>query len=566
MISWIQRTFQQHFKWLFLALLTLVVISFVFVTNASRGLGSGNDRHLPPRPFFGLDLSQAEDQRRLGSDAQLSVYLRFKPQREIPESQLQNYALSRHAALHLADQIGLPEPTDSELVAHIQTLAAFHGPEGKFDPKLYADFGDSLKTNPRLSEADATRVIAEDARIAAYEKLLGGPGYVLPSDVTEILAKRDTTWTLAIASIDASAFAPAIDTSDAALQKWFDSNVRRYEIPARVSVAALEVPAAKFAGSVTLTEAEVRAAYDANPSRYPAPPTAKDAKPDPATGKDTNADAAFLAARPLVEAELRKQRADQAALAAASDLAVQLFEQNVKPEALADFAAKQPGLTVSELGPIGGGAIPASLGGNSASAKIAPELLRLAADRPYSNPVPTPAGAAILVWRENIPARTPTLAEVHDTALADYKAAEKRRLFNEAGRKLQADVASAVATGKPFAETVTAAATAAGLKATVKTPAPFNLSGQFPQDMDYSALQALQSLSKGKISDFLPSGDAAGTLVYAIDEKTPVIDPASPAYVEMRTRLASNLAQSNAQAMIAAAVEAELAKSAPATE
>ena len=292
MISWIQRTFQQHFKWLFLALLVIVVISFVFVTNASQGLGRGDDRKLPPRPFFGIDLSQAEDARQLGSDGQLSIYLRFKPQREIPDSQVQNYALSRHAALHLADQIGLPEPTEADLVAHIQTLAAFHGPDGKFDPKLYASFADDLKKNPRgFTEADASRVIAEDARVAAYEKLLGGPGYVLPSDVSEILTKRDTTWTLAVASIDASAFAPAIDTSDAALQAWFDSNVRRYEVPARVSVAALEVPAAKFAGSVVLTEAEIRAAYDANPSRYPTPP-AQETKPDPVTGKATSTDAA----------------------------------------------------------------------------------------------------------------------------------------------------------------------------------------------------------------------------------------------------------------------------------
>ena len=566
MISWIQRNFQQHFKWLFLAVLIVVIVSFVGVTNASRGLSRGDERHIPPKPFFGLDLSKADDQRRLGSDAQLSIYLRFKPQREVPESQASQYALSRHAALHLADQIGLPEPGEKELIAHIQTLAAFAGPDGKFDPKRYTEFSDSLKTNPRLNEADASRVIAEDARIAAYEKLLGGPGYVLPSDVSEILAKRDTTWTLAVASIDASAFAPAIETSDATLQTWFDSNVRRYEIPARVSVASLGLPSSKFAGTIALTEAEIRAAYDANPSRYPTPPAAKDAKPDPITGKDTNADAAFLAARPLVEAELRKQRADQAALAAASDLAVQLLEQNVKPADLSAFVAQHPELTLTEVGPVGTGSIPPALGGNSASAKIAPEVQRLAADRPYSNPVPTPAGAAILVWRENIAARTPTLAEVHDTVLADYKAAEKHRLFNEAGRKLQTDVAAAVAAGKPFADAVTAAATAAGLKATVKTPAPFTLSGQFPQDMDYSALQALQTLAKGKVSNFLPSGDTAGTLVYAIDQKVPPVDTTAPAYVEMRTRLASNLAQSNAQSIIAAAVEAELAKSAPSSD
>jgi peptidyl-prolyl cis-trans isomerase D len=39
MISWIQRNLQQHFKIIFAVLLDLIIVSFVFVTNASSGLG-----------------------------------------------------------------------------------------------------------------------------------------------------------------------------------------------------------------------------------------------------------------------------------------------------------------------------------------------------------------------------------------------------------------------------------------------------------------------------------------------------------------------------------------------
>ncbi len=569
MISWIQSSFHRHFKWLFFLLLGVVIISFVFITNASSGLGQPGERKLPPRPFLGLDLSKAEDQRQLGTDARLSIDLRFKPQGDISEAQLSQYALQRHASLHLAGQLGLPAPTDEALVAHIRTLRAFANPDGQFDHKLYSDFIDSLKTNPRLTEGEVSRVISEDAIVVAYEKLLAGPGYVLPSDVVDMLAQRDTTWTLAIATVDASGFAPRIDTADTALQTWFDANTRAYEIASRVSVAALVVPATKFADGIILADSAIRAAYDANPSRYPAPtpvpPAALVLKLDPETGKDLNADDAYLAVRPLVEADLRKQRSEQAALAAASDLAVQLLEQNVEPDALAPFVAKHPGVTLLEVGPIGPGAIPASLGGNTVSAQIIPETLRLTSERPYSNPVPTPDGAALLVWRETIPARTPPFAEVRDQVLSDYQAAEKRRLFNEAGRTLQTATATAVAAGRPFADSVTTAATAAGLKAAVKTPTPFSMSGQFPQDMDYTALQALQTLSKGKVSDFLPSGETSGVLVYAIDQQRPAADPASPAYIEMRDRLAQNLGRSNAQSLISSLVEAELTKTAPGT-
>ena len=564
MISWIQRTFQQHFKWLFLALLVVVIISFVFVTNTSQGLGGAGDRKLPSRVFFDLDLSRPEDQRQLGADAQLSIYLRFNPQREVPEAQLSQYALTRHASLHLAEKLHLPTPTSDELVAHIRTLRAFADPQGEFDAKRYTDFIDSLKTNPRTTEADVSRVISDDVRVATLEKLLAGPGYVLPSDVSDLLAKRDTTWTLALATIDGSAHAPMIDTSDAALEKWFETNTRRYEIPERVSVAALQVSAAPYLAGVKLTDAQIRAAYDENPSAYPAPAGAPAIQLDPATGKDLAADASFAAVRATVEADLRKKQADQSALATASDLAVQLLERGVKPADLAAFTAQHPGTTLAEIGPIVPGTLPAGLGGNTASAVVMPEVERLSADRPFSNPIPTPDGAALLVWRETVAARTPAFAEVKTQVLADYQAAEKRRLFNEAGRNLQSTVAAALPSGKPFADAVTTAATAAGLKVTLKTPKPFNLSGSFPEDLDYTALQTLQTLSKGKVSDFMPTGEAAGLLVYAIDQQLPAVDPSSEAFKEMRTRLAENLAQSNAQSLLGGLVEDELAKSAPA--
>lgn len=568
MISWIQRTFQQHFKWLFLALLVVVIISFVFITNASSGLGSGANQKLPDRPFFGINLAKPEDVKALFQDAQLSLHLSRPAFREEPsQAELEQHALERHAALHLSDKLNLPAPTpDSpEFAAFIQSLGRFAGPDGKFDPKAYAAFIDSLKTNPRLTEGDVARVLLDDVRVDAYKKLLGGPGYVLASDLAEQIAQRDTRWTLAIASIDGKAFAPRIDTSDTTVSAWFETNSRRYEISPRVSVAAIKVPATRFADSVSATEAEVRAAYEANPSRYPvpAPLKAPEVKIDPATGKDQNADASFALVRGLVEADVRKQKAEKAALVVADDLAVKLLEQRVAPDKLPAFVASQ-NLALEEIGPVGDNSVPASLGGSS-SRQISEEALRLSADRPYSNPLPVAGGAAILVWRETIPARVPAFAEVRDKAIADYQAAEKRRLFNEAGRKLREDVAAALASGKAFADTVKSAGEAAGLKVEIKTPAPFALT-QPPQDLDYSAYQALATLKQGEVSEFMQSGENTATLIHAAKKEAPAFDPASPAVAEVKSQMAPFLSQRNARAILAAAIEAELAKSAPVTE
>ncbi len=562
MISWIPRVFQQHFKWLFFLLLAFVIVSFVFVTEYSSRLGQRTQR-LPDRPFFGINLSKPDELRALAQDAQLSLYLRQSPFSPEPtQADIEQHALNRRAALHFANQLGIaaPTPDSPQVIAFIQTLGRFSGPDGRFDPKAYASFLDSLRTNPRVTESDFGRVILEDVRAEAYERLLAGPGYVLPSDLAEQLARRDTRWTLAVAAIDGSAFAPRIDVSDTAVAAWFEQNGRRYEIGPRTVVAAIKFPAARFAETITLTEAQIRAAYDANPARFPAPPAA--------TGEirldSPDADSAFAAVRPQVEAELRRQRAERAALSAASDLTVRLLEQGVTAERLPDFLAAQ-NLALVEVGAVGQGSAPAALGGDAAASRLAPEVARLAPERPYSNPIAIPGGAAVLVWREAQPPRIPELAEVRERVLADYQAAERRRLVTEAGRAFRASVAGSLSAGKAFADAVTEAARATGLQANVKKPAPFTLMDP-PQDVDFSALRALEGLEQGELSEFLPSRGESGVLVQALAREVPPFDPASPEAAEVKAQMAPILATRNAQSMLAALVEAELARSAPAFE
>lgn len=57
-----------------------------------------------------------------------------------------------------------------------------------------------------------------------------------------------------------------------------------------------------------------------------------------------------------------------------------------------------------------------------------------------------------------------------------------------------------------------------------------------------------------------------GLIIYAADKKLPALDTASPKFIETRDRLAAFTASRNGGAVLSALVEAELAKSAPATE
>ena len=90
MISWIQRTFQRHFRVVFAALLGITIISFIVTIGATPGIGRG-DHVLVSREFFGHNLASRGESQQLNSDAALSVELEAG-YTGMDEQQIQKYA------------------------------------------------------------------------------------------------------------------------------------------------------------------------------------------------------------------------------------------------------------------------------------------------------------------------------------------------------------------------------------------------------------------------------------------------------------------------------------------
>ncbi|AHF89672.1 hypothetical protein OPIT5_04950 [Opitutaceae bacterium TAV5] len=557
MISWIQNTFQKHFKWLFLLLLVVVIIGFVFVTGATSSLfggGHGNPKAVR-REFFGVNLNSREG-ATVFSDARLSITLNYG---EIPiqDEQLQPFALGRYTAIALADSIKLPPPTEKEIVDHIRGLAFFRNAQGLFDNKRYTDFRDQLRTNPRISEADVDRVIIDDIRVDKVQKLLAGPGYTLPADVIEQLRQADTRWTLDVASLDYASFNPAIKVDEAVIKKYFDDNALRYEIPAKVSVRYLDFPAAAWLPQVTVTDDEARDYYHANAWRFPKPETKAPALLQPQTPETADAEADFAAVKPQVIEALRQQKARTLAAKAASDVSLALFGK-VRLDALPAFIESNK-LTVKTVPPLDEQTIPAELGG---SPSVMDEARKLSADQPYSDAITTPGGAAVLVWQENIPSRQPAFAEVRERVTADWQATEKRRLFNAAGVTVRAAIEAGLKSGKSFTDAVTAAAQAAHLTAKVDTWKDFTRVSP-PQGIPGAALQPLASLDKGQVSEMTMSAEQKGILVHVAGKVLPEAAASSPRYAELQKEIAAFNAGRSGGEQLNAVMEAEYSRMAP---
>ncbi len=553
MISWIQRTFQHHFRTVFGVLLAVTIISFIVTIGAGPGIGRG-DRRDVKRDFFGYNLASQEDMGQVMGDASLSIELQVGYS-DVDQEQIKTYALDRVAALKLADQWAIPAATSTEITDMIKGLRIFAGADGQFDATRYNSFRDSLKVNSQTSEADIARVIGDQVRVQKVQQLLDGPGYVLPADVRRQLLRTDTSWTIATATIDYAAFAPAISPADAALQAYYKDNAAKYQITPRILASYVDFPATDFIGAVKVTEADVRSYYDANTARFPAPAAKDAAKPgQPAAMPKTPDPAAdFAAVRTVVEAALKVDRARDLAAKAASDVAFALYEGKVSAGLAMDsfFASRK--LAIKPLAPFSQEAGPAELGGSS---DIADAVAKLDAQHAFSEAVATNSGAAIIVWKGSVPARQPALAEVRDKVRADYIETEKRKRFVELGRTLRDLIESRMKAGDTFAKAAAAAQASQGVKIEAKTLPAFTL-GTRPQDLGQSVAGALEHLEKGQVSDMVADGDK-GTIVAALDKKTPDLSETSPRFGEMRDMIASFTARQGASSYLSEIVAQEL--------
>lgn len=542
MISWIQRTFQHHFRLIFAVLLIGMVIPFIFTIGSTPGIGRA-ERTSATRDYFGHNIASQQEATALVSDARMSAELQYGAA-NVSQEQINYYMYQRVASQHLADQLHLPQPSPAEITEFIKRLRIFAGADGQFDVTRYDAFRNSLKAGAGTTEADIARVISDDARMNKLGRLLAGPGYVMPADVKEVLSKGDTLWTISTATTDYASFDPGLRLTDAEVSKFYTENSFRYTVPPSVQVDYVRFPAAMFLSQASPTEAQVRDFYDSNPGKFPRPAAPKGSvvKPDPA--------ADYAAVQPQVRQALIAELAKGDAVKAASDFAYGLYDGKVTRASLDSFLASRK-LTLESAAPFTSEAGPAELGH---SKEIANAAFELNADKFYSEGIASPEGAVVLFWRQSIPSHQPAMADILDKVRSDATDNQRRIRFVEFGRSLKSGIEGRLRAGESFER---AAAEAAGdVKVTVKAYPPFTLREQ-PHDVDQAVYQALDTLSKGTLSDMQATADK-GVLVYASDKKAPVVDDANPRYAQVKGQLAASFAQADETSITREVVEQEL--------
>ncbi|CAA6680137.1 MULTISPECIES: peptidyl-prolyl cis-trans isomerase [unclassified Lentimonas] len=508
MISWIQNHLIRHGRWIFLTLLTVIIVAFVFTIGNTPGCTTDQSAY-QEQNFYGYDLNSPREMGIISEKVSLSAILNTgRPIQN--EQQFQSQVTSRIALLHLAEEIGVPAPSQKALESYIRTKAAFRGPDGQFSRDAYTSFVDNIESNPRMPQGLFVVVLEEDYRIDQIGKSLAGPGYLLPSEALAQTQRNETTLKLATAEISYADFTPEVAPTEEALTAYYTANTSRYEIPERIQASYVTFPASKYLDQVVeAEESALREHFIANRARFVAEYEATQPKVDADTEKPL---VTFENVREAVVSDLAAEAAMRIANEAAQAFAYTLYRDNIEQDSAAfNKLLNESSLSLAEIAPYTAeGAARRALPQDMLESAFA-----LSKNRYFSDAYELDNGYGVLFLNGRIAPEIPAYETVVAVVTADYKAEEKRRLFNENGERLETELKAKVAEGTSFVE----AAEALGLKAQANEA--FKV-GEAPRTFNPSALQKAQSMEAGEISPMLTSGPT-GTFVYVEEKIVPEI-------------------------------------------
>ncbi|MGK0309542.1 MAG: peptidyl-prolyl cis-trans isomerase D [Lentimonas sp.] len=509
MISWIQNHLIRHGRWIFITLLAIIIIAFVFTIGNTPGCTtnqSGYEKNL----FYGYDLNSSHEMEDLAEKVSLSAVL--STGRPIQSQQQFESALtSRIALLYLADEMKIPAPSENSLARDIQSKAVFRGPDGQFSRDAYTRFVDNIESNPRMRQDLIVVVLKEDYRIGQVEKVLSGPGYFLTSEALSQVRLNETTLKLTTAEISYSEFDPEIKLNEDELIQFYTNNIKRYEIPERIRASYVKFPADKYVDQLgTFSEEELREHFITNRARFvaadqAAQPTAGNTDPKEAPSPAVT----FEDVRSEVAADLTTNTVQKLTNKAAQNFALTLYRNDIiqnSPEF--QELLNENDLKIIEIPPY----TAKETSSRGLPAKMLESAFALNEKRYFSDAYQTEGGFGVLIFSgKRMPPETPAYTTVTEAVKVDYSAEEKRRLFNDEGKRLESELSARLDAGTKFIK----AAKELGLNVT--TNEAFKAS-EAPREINRAALQRAQNMKEGEISPMITSGDS-GIFIY-IEEKT----------------------------------------------
>ena len=493
-------------KWLWGAFAVTISIFFAFdflftgrddEGRSSGGAGMLGDRDVSAKEFQAL----VNDVRGYGNQRN----------RDLSDTEVNRRAWEELAALDVAKGLHLTA-TDDEVRDTISHDPSFRGEGGTFNMRLYEAVLRNNGLTPEIFEAYLKRRIT---LMKLSRSVLGTAAWVSPMELDGAVNDVTDKYTVRIASF-ADRDGGKVQLSDAELEDYYKENTNSIAIPDCITVKYVKYPAddAKRLAQFKVTEDEMRDHYDATSSRFETQTT---------NGVITKK---FEEVKGIIEKELQVIASVEAYR---TNLLFRAFPNDAqsstaKVDRLEKIAAEDKmKVNVSPLfSPSGAGYVagfmsrpeafaPGVAGFAAAAAELDPE----SEDLRYG--VVAGSNVVYLIERNSfVKAHVPPFSEAKSIIRPRALSAARAKAFKAAVEKQRALAAAAVAKGQPFdAKALAAQSVTTSITFTVSS-----LQRDSFADSRYVA-SAVMKLSKGQISEFIPTANPTRGLLVYVENRVP---------------------------------------------
>lgn len=505
-------TIRRHQKWLWIAISTVTIISFVAFfspqqtqqggwTSTGDNVGSINGRPVTREEY--ANAYRESELRYLFSYGNWPGDDSMSRQSGMLEGETRN----RIFLLEKIDQLDIEvsEPAIARWIAD-----SFRDrTDNSFRKDSYDQFIKSTLAGRGLTQSDFERFARHEVAIQHLVALAGTAGkLVTPQEAERLLRHEKEEAEAAAVFVSSSNYLAQVTVDPAAVAAYYTNQQAVYRVPEKIQVSFV-----KFATSNYWAEADQELAKNTNLNQYVEAVLA-----ERGTNTFTDASGAPLlpdAARQQIRNDIRNTVAMEEARKKAVEFANELFELGNQPNALESLAAAK-GLVSEVTEPFTQYQPPQNLNVPPAFTQLA---ARLTMEEPFGEQVIEGEDAAyIIALKQKIPSEIPPLDSIRDRVTQDYLQSKALELAHAAGSKLHNAITNAIAQGKTFE-----AAAAESNVSPVLLP-PFSrktttLPG-IPNSIDTSrVINTAFSLTPGNVSDWTPT--RSGGFVVHVKGVTP---------------------------------------------
>jgi hypothetical protein len=500
-------TIRKHQTWLWAVIITITIISFViFFGPQSRFNTSGRETSV----YYGSINGQPVNKERY-DQARKEVFLRYFFQNNGTwpgeEAKKTGWDETRETYTRLLlvqkqEQLGIH--VSSEMIAQFaQNILRSRERNGINSPE---DFVKKLLEPNGFGMEDLERFLRHELGIQEMASVIGLSGkLVTPEEIKSLYVREHQEVATEGLLFSASNYLARVQATPEAISEFWSNRMALYRIPERVQVSYVKFDLTNFVAEadqqmakMTNLEDRIEAVYQQRGTNY-----YKEAKsPEDAKAK--------------IRGEARKEFMATAARARANAFATELFNRELRPESLATLATES-NLTVRVSAPFDLETGPKDLDVGPSFAKTAFSLSPT--NEPFAGPLAGEDAIYVIAYNKRIPSEVPTLDQVRERVVADYKYGQALNQARQAGQAFYQTLTNGLAQGKTFS------ALCAEAKFKPLEVPPFSLSTRSLPDIEEQvSLNLLQQLAfsspPGTVGYFQPGTSA--DLIFNVHGVRPV--------------------------------------------